>query len=406
MNTPPASTDSSQRRRDPRRLVRPHEGRIIAGVAAGIADRLEINPWIVRIAFVGSTVFGGAGLLLYLAGWALIPEEGAPQAPAERLVGRLGDWTTWIGAGLVLVATAVLVAEAGLVRADIVWAVALLTSGVLLYRGGFAGMTEPDQPLAPPPETTGPEDDEGVEDQSAEKLPGEPVEEGGPPPSSDPDRETAVIPVPPSPRPRSLLGRLTIGAALITLGAMLLLDTAGLVRPAFSHYVAASVGVVGVGLLVGSVLGRSRGLIAVGIVLLPVLFVSSALTANFEGGFGDPTYRPVDLADLRSEYELTGGDLVLDLRRLELGGEWVEVEGDVGFGRLLVLVPPEMGIDVTAHVGFGDIETFNTHEGGIDVDRSFFRPGQGGVRLNLDVGFGTVQVRAFTTDDARITRIP
>jgi phage shock protein PspC (stress-responsive transcriptional regulator) len=47
---------------------------MIAGVAAGIADYLGIDPTVVRIVFVVLTFVGGAGLPLYLAGWLLIPE--------------------------------------------------------------------------------------------------------------------------------------------------------------------------------------------------------------------------------------------------------------------------------------------------------------------------------------------
>ena len=67
-------------------LERPLEGRMLGGVAAGIADFLGVDPTIVRIVFAVLTVIGGgAGVVLYLAGWLLIPEEGRDQSMASDL---------------------------------------------------------------------------------------------------------------------------------------------------------------------------------------------------------------------------------------------------------------------------------------------------------------------------------
>ena len=57
-------------------LVRPSQGKVIAGVCAAIADRLGISRTVVRIGFV---IFGlvGVGELVYIALWILIPREGA-----------------------------------------------------------------------------------------------------------------------------------------------------------------------------------------------------------------------------------------------------------------------------------------------------------------------------------------
>ncbi|NUP29251.1 MAG: PspC domain-containing protein, partial [Nocardia sp.] len=57
----------------------------IAGVAAGFGHRYGIDPVLVRVAFVVSTIFGGAGIVLYLAGWLLFPEPGSGGSMAESL---------------------------------------------------------------------------------------------------------------------------------------------------------------------------------------------------------------------------------------------------------------------------------------------------------------------------------
>jgi phage shock protein PspC (stress-responsive transcriptional regulator) len=70
----------------PRVLCRPTEDRMLAGVAAGIAQYLDVDPTLIRIAFAVLTLFGGAAVLVYLAGWLLIPEEGSDQSIASSFV--------------------------------------------------------------------------------------------------------------------------------------------------------------------------------------------------------------------------------------------------------------------------------------------------------------------------------
>jgi phage shock protein C len=55
-------------------LVRPRQGKLIAGVCAGVADRFGISRGLVRIAFV---IFGlvGAGEIAYIILWILMPKE-------------------------------------------------------------------------------------------------------------------------------------------------------------------------------------------------------------------------------------------------------------------------------------------------------------------------------------------
>ncbi len=66
-------------------LFRPVRGRMLAGVAAGAADYLGVDPTIVRIALAVLAV-AGPGVPLYLAGWLLIPDEGARQSVAADVI--------------------------------------------------------------------------------------------------------------------------------------------------------------------------------------------------------------------------------------------------------------------------------------------------------------------------------
>ena len=70
-------------------LRRPVQDSVVAGVAAGLARYLGVDVMIVRLAFVALTIFGGAGIPLYLAGLLLIPEEGNDQSIAGSLIESL-----------------------------------------------------------------------------------------------------------------------------------------------------------------------------------------------------------------------------------------------------------------------------------------------------------------------------
>jgi phage shock protein PspC (stress-responsive transcriptional regulator) len=56
------------------KLVRPRQGKIIAGVCAGLADRFGISRGLVRLGFV---VFGlvGAGEIAYIIAWIVMPKD-------------------------------------------------------------------------------------------------------------------------------------------------------------------------------------------------------------------------------------------------------------------------------------------------------------------------------------------
>ncbi len=90
MNTVTPNTGSA-RPTQPRQLRRPATDRMLAGVAAGVARYLDVDVTIVRILFTVLAVLGGAGVPLYLAGWLLIPEEGAEQSIAG---GFIQSWQT------------------------------------------------------------------------------------------------------------------------------------------------------------------------------------------------------------------------------------------------------------------------------------------------------------------------
>jgi phage shock protein PspC (stress-responsive transcriptional regulator) len=58
-----------------KRLVRPRDDRMIAGVCSGIARYFNVSPNLVRVLFVLSLLLPGPQILIYLVGWILMPDE-------------------------------------------------------------------------------------------------------------------------------------------------------------------------------------------------------------------------------------------------------------------------------------------------------------------------------------------
>lgn len=59
-----------------RKLYRSRSEKVLGGVCGGLAAYAGIDPVIVRLFFVIFTLAGGAGVLIYLILWIVVPEEG------------------------------------------------------------------------------------------------------------------------------------------------------------------------------------------------------------------------------------------------------------------------------------------------------------------------------------------
>jgi len=57
------------------KLVRPIDGKKIAGVCAGFANWTGLDVSLIRLLFLGMLLFMGGGIWVYLLAWAVIPKE-------------------------------------------------------------------------------------------------------------------------------------------------------------------------------------------------------------------------------------------------------------------------------------------------------------------------------------------
>jgi phage shock protein PspC (stress-responsive transcriptional regulator) len=71
-----------------KRLLRIRQGRIVAGVCAGLGAYFGVDVNLVRLAFGVLTVFYGLGILLYVIAWLILPEEGEDGSIVESFVSK------------------------------------------------------------------------------------------------------------------------------------------------------------------------------------------------------------------------------------------------------------------------------------------------------------------------------
>ena len=186
-----------------------------------------------------------------------------------------------------------------------------------------------------------------------------------------------------------------VGALLVLVGIGWLLDAAGVGVP-WRAVLPAALIAVGLACVAGAFRGRQQALMVVGVALTVVLSVAVAADWDFDvplaGGVGDRTERPTTPADLTG-YELGVGNLLLDLRQLQVPPGTTTVEARVGVGELVVELPDGVSVEVMASAGLGEVQVLGQQEGGFGSRVDAVGLGGGDRRLQLDARVGLGQVR-------------
>ncbi|MDX6660813.1 MAG: hypothetical protein QOJ55_1635 [Solirubrobacteraceae bacterium] len=117
-----------------RSLWRDPQHGLVAGVCAGLAERLGVDPLLLRAAFVAATAAGGVGVVAYAVLWFLLPAVGGDRAPLRGLRRRApGSWRTAAGVALLTLSGLLVLRQLGLWFSDaVVWPVVLAAFGVAL----------------------------------------------------------------------------------------------------------------------------------------------------------------------------------------------------------------------------------------------------------------------------------
>lgn len=385
---------SAEQMRDLGRLRRSITDRKVAGVAGGLGRHLDIDPTLLRVAFVVLIFFGGAGLLLYAAGWLLVPEDGRPEG---AIASSTGTRTTALIVVGVVAALLALGDSWGALGSG--WGfpwpllvVGLVVALVLVNRDRRSGppagpqppptvpqppgSTTPTRPVAPAAAWSDQQHAQGYYQQPSE-------------------RPTATMPKGPAPDRGPVLFWPTVALIALALGALGLYEAAGNVV-VNAAYPALALTVVGMMLVAGAWLGRTGGLVFLGVVAA-VLMTLASIVSDFSVGRFERT--PDTAAELQDEYSMAAGRMEIDLSRIDdveaLDGRAVDVSATAG--EVIVTLPDDLDVDLTVEVnGAGEAEVLDQRRDGdnLVVHRSIEGgPGAPQLDLDIDVLFGRVEVR-------------
>jgi phage shock protein PspC (stress-responsive transcriptional regulator) len=316
--------------------MRSSSDRMIGGVCGGLARYFAIDLLIVRLGAVALALLGGVGLLVYAAALLLVPIDAEPATPLttrERIVAIA------LAVGLTLAGLAI--GGFGFAFGGALIPIAFLALAGLAVWWFVSG----ERP-------TGSAGD--IVRQAAKGF------------------------------------ALLIGCAVLAVGSFLASGPGGGV------VVAALVITVGVALVAAAFKGGARWLVLPALAIaLPLAFVSAA-GIDLRGGFGDRREHPTSMSELSEGYRLGAGELVVDLRDLDLPPGDHPLSIDMGTGHALVLVDKNVCVASRATIGMGAASVFDRDNGGIDVDwKDTPRASRKTPRLvvDADMGLGLFEVR-------------
>ncbi|MFN8123386.1 MAG: PspC domain-containing protein [Thermoleophilia bacterium] len=341
----PAPQDPGPQEPAAKRLTRPRDERVLAGVCSGIARYFNIDPVITRIAAVGLVFLGGAGVVLYLAAWLLVPEDGAAPGAAPR------------ASRAAIIAGAILLFIALGIGADHVFWWPGWFGGPLVILALFGGAI---WWLV-----------RGRDGHAAASAAG-----------------------------RIVLGIAVLIASVAAVGVGFW--AAGLGGGAA---VAGLLVVAGLGIMAAAFAGGARWLIAPAIALALGTGIATAADVDLRGDYGERTETPRTVADLPESYDMGAGSLIVDLRNVAFPAGETTLRVEVGLGEAVLVVPPDLCVVPDAHVGVGELAILGRRQEGVDLDRrDTALSTDHRLAVDAEVGIGSLRITTDAAEAYRDTR--
>ncbi len=426
----------------PRRILRSRSERILGGVAGGFADYLNVDPVLIRLAFVALSLLGGVGALLYLVAWLIVPEAADPGDRPEPAVapdegGSRAKPMVPVWAGISLLVLLVFVGgfrHVGFgLDGQVLWPFVLILFGAaILWSRAGSGRPPVNRPGPPPGTGDATTVDGTIHDSTADASP---VGPEGAPATEDPGTtagmELARLRVPaavapaapglprPSVRPSPIrraapvIGRIVLAlvaaaiALVVTALAVLLFEGREVLVVTPTEALLGSIGVAAVAVGLGILWHRVPDLLVVAAAVILVLGVAAWLRPPLRGGIGDREVRPVDAGALGPAYELGIGKLRLDLRGVEPAARARSVKASVAVGVVEIVVPRDVTVHFRGRVSAGQVCAFGRRNAGTDNDvrstvrRAAAATGTGVLNVDAHVGVGEVHIGRTAAEAAR-----
>lgn len=414
-----------------------HRGRDrwIGGVSSGIAERMGIDPLIVRGVFIVLTLFAGIGVLLYGLAWALLPE---PDGRIHTQEAGAGRWTGGMTGALITTILGLTGMGGGFWGwghdgFGFFWT--LFWVGGVIYLIYFLsqrnknrmgapmtttqagtqpahGYAAPDAAPAAGSFAAGTQTATahyGARPASAPTPPYGSASQGNVPPGpygggfgSVPPQGPAPVPAPaPAPKskpngPGAPVVAITAGLALLVGGTLKALDAGNVIDLGDSANAvvwASGAAVLGLGILLSGLRGRTSGILGFfAVVALIVGGIFNAVPNGDRFRFQNADWNPASIEQAREGFQITGGRGTVDLTGLNLNpplGTDVVVPLDVTASNVTIVIPRTVPVDVRADMTLGNLNEGADSRSGITSRQSSYNSDKPGARLILQID-GTV----------------
>jgi phage shock protein PspC (stress-responsive transcriptional regulator) len=389
----------------------------VAGLCGGLAQHWRIDPVLVRVGWVLLALSGGIGLVLYLAGWLLIPVDGSDKAPVEDLLGEsVRRWPRELWITLVVITSLATFAVFGWLSPFGIGPAIVIA--VIWYFGFYKGRQdkgftaappavdskstdsnfEPAQPVTPEfvqysgPPTPFTQAAEAWQRRIAEHArhlaaPGQtsaaPAEEWpSPPPENlpqagsdsgmedhaaflaEPDPAGLYVEPPPSApvkmsdtRSAKRLRLVAVIVLGLTLSGLGVAQALSLAIP-LAGYLAAALLVIGLTLLAATWFGRARGLLPLGVLLAIAVAIVTAAGPAIRAPYDATSVRAyASLAELPAGDSTDVGKLSVDLSRVAVTSD-VTYAAHVDLGQLIVRVPEDANVVINYRADLGAVRAY------------------------------------------------
>lgn len=421
----------------PKKLTRSRDDRFVGGVAAGIANRLDVDPLLVRIAFAASLIFGGLGLVIYLVLLISMPIEGDPNEPLPPIEPKRRN--AMIGGAVAVGVVGVITASTGqfadwafgfwpgTLFGILLWVFATVCIAWLLTAeardrinkseatptGSGPPRTTPAASPAPrkpePTEPVGPATfAEAPSQVPTEVMDTRPLEAAG----------SAAGPSAPGPAPKarsrddgpSTIGRImlwfAIGLSALTAFCILFVISAGTTAIFGGVPMAAVVIILGGGMVFAGLRGRRQVslwlLTAAVAITIPMAAISIA-DLRIEGNYGDINETPLSVVDVPDDgFRMAAGNMTIDLRKFDFDRRReLDLPVKSGMGLTSIIVPDDVCVtgSVDGKVGVANIR--GRQSSGLSISQSVpgpvnWKPGMAArgrtVLLDADFKVGAFEV--------------